>query len=127
MHGLPLFIQQYEFTTTGYNNVFTAELPAIPLLPIPNKWSLQVTGIDASGAVAAPSAWTVTAQASLDGLGYDDDTGAMLTHVNTANANGAVVKSNGNLMIARFVRLHCVALTLGASAVKIRVTLMGHA
>jgi hypothetical protein len=124
MQGLPLVTRTKDFVTTGYSDVTDIGL-ALPLTRIPNKWSLQVTGLTAAGAVAAPTSWEVRVQRSLDGLAYDDDAGSMLVHVNGTNANGAVVSTDGNLRPCRWVRIHVVALVLGATATKIRVSLLG--
>jgi len=120
-HILPLFFCQQDFITAGYSSPLDISI----VVPVCNKWSLQVTGLDANGANVAAEAWDVTLQASNDGVGYDGDTTtAMLRHVSGTNADGAVVKSNGNLMPVRRARVHVVSVTLG-SATKIRVTAVG--
>jgi hypothetical protein len=112
--GLPLYTQSVKFKATGIDNVFTANMPLIPMTRIPSVWSIQVTGLAADGkTIAAASAWEVNLEGSIDGIAYDDDAGTMLNHKGGVNANGAVVKSNNNFMAARFVQLHCKTLTLG--------------
>lgn len=112
----PPFVFQKLFTGTGTYNFLTAEAVAtMKLRRSITKWSLQVTGVDASGAVvAAPTSWTVNLQGSLDGLSYG--TAAMLTHTNTVNANGDVVDSAGNFKPRLGVQINVSALTLGPAA-----------
>jgi len=124
MQGLPLVTRTHEFTTTGYADAMDLGL-ALPFQHIPNKWSLQVTGLTAGNVVAAPTSWEVRLQRSLDGLAYDDDSGAMLEHASASNANGSVVSTDGNLRPCRQVRIHVVSLNLGATATKIRVSVVG--
>ena len=124
MDGLPVFVQQVKFTTPGYANAFLVD-GSTALHRIPTIWALQVTGLNAAGANVAAGAWSVSAQASLDGIGYDGDTTtALLSHVSGTNADGAVVKSNSSFMAARYVRLHCTSLTL-TNAAAIYVSLLG--
>lgn len=125
--GLPLFFQQVKITAPGYANAFLVD-GATALHRIPSIWSLQVTGVNAAGANVAATAWSVTAQASLDNLGYDGDTTAgIISHVSGTNADGAVVKSNQNFLPTRYVRIHCTSLTLngGAGNTAILVSLLG--
>lgn len=116
---IPLLSANMEFTTTGQQVVcdFGAGY-------IPSKYSMEVVGLNAAGAVVAPSAWDVLLLASLDGKVYNEAS-KILEHVNTSNGNGDVVFSAGNFYPARFWAVKCKALTLGALATKISVSILG--
>ena len=127
MHGsvaIPVVSFKYEFTASG--GVVTPSLetsnPA-PFQHIPKAWALQVTGYDVNGAVAAPTSWTVLLLGSLDKVFADGS--VILQHVNTASANSVVVFSGASSFPCNFVGLKCSALTLGATAIKIVVTVLG--
>jgi hypothetical protein len=116
----PLLTGAFEFTATGQ----IIALPDVLAYDIPTKYSLQVTGVDAAGAAAAPSAWDVLLLASLDGVTYTEAS-KILEHVNTSNGNGDVVFSAGSFYPARAWAIKCKALTLGATATKIKVAILG--
>jgi len=126
MHGLPL-VFSYDFTTTGTYNLFTSVPELIPLLRSLNKWAIQVTGLDANGAIAAPTSWDVMLLGSLDNIAYNE-TSLIAEHVNTSSSNGDVVwqtTSSKSFYLCRFCLIKVKALVLGATATKIRVTIMG--
>ena len=91
---------------------------------IPTKYAIQVTGVDAADAAAAPTAWDVLLLASLDGVTFNEAS-KIVQHVNTANGNGDVVFSAEKFYPARYWAIKCKALTLGATAVKIKVAVIG--
>ena len=112
--NVPPFVFSKIFTTTGTYN-FLTEIAQQPLQRGLSKWSLQVTGVDATGKiVAAPTSWTAALQGSLDGISYG--TAVVLTHTNTVNANGDIVDTAGNFHPRRFVQINVSALVLGAAA-----------
>ena len=120
--AIPVVSFKYEFTASG--GVVTPSLetsnPA-PFQHIPKAWALQVTGYDVNGSVAAPTSWTVLLLGSLDQVFADGS--VIAQHVNTASANSVLVWSVDKPV--NFVGLKCSALTLGATAVKIVVTVLG--
>ena len=119
----PPFVFDKIFTGTGTYNFITDVESTRKLLRCLSKWSLQVTGVDATGkVVAAPTSWTVTLQGSLDGISYG--TAVILTHTNTANANGDTVDTAGNFHPRRVVQINVSALALGPAA-GLRVTVEG--
>lgn len=121
------FVCSHDFTAAGIYNFFTENgVGFLPILRSLTKWSIQVTGLDANGANVAAGDWDAFLQGSNDGIGYDDQTGAMLEHKQGVNADGSVVRSSGNLMAVRAVRINLASLTLG-SAAKVRVTVIGAA
>jgi len=123
-NGLPLVTRTAIFKATGFVDVTKLGL-AIPLTHVPTKWSMQVTGLDAAGkVVTAPTAWNVTLLGSQDGLGYDSDAAALLTHVNGTNGNGDSVDTGANFKVRRWVKIHCVSLTI-SPADHILVTVTG--
>lgn len=130
MFKVPSVVLQKDFTATGTLQYPEADGNGVSpgMSFIPAKWSLQVTGLDATNAKQTPTSWDVIVQPSLDLIGFNDMTAPMLEHVNTANGNGDVVWA-GTTSIAFFpVRaliVHVKSLVLGASATKIRVTLVG--
>lgn len=94
----------------------------------PTKWALQVTGLTAANALATPSAWDVIVQPSLDLLGFNDMSAPFLEHVNGTNASGDVVFGKIANVFAfplRAIRVDVKTLTLGATATKIRVSILG--
>jgi len=125
---LPLFHLEKDFTAEGSYNPFTVEsATVIPLYPIPNKYALQVTGLDAAGAVQVPTSWDVLLLASLDNLAYNEAS-LIVEHVNTSNGNGDVVWQNTStksFYVCRFLLVKVKALVLGASATRIRVSVLG--
>ena len=120
--AIPVVSFKYEFTASG--GVVTPSLetsnPA-PFQHIPKAWTLQVTGYDVNGAVAAPTSWTVLLLGSLDKVFADGS--VIAQHVNTASANSVLVWSVDKPV--NYVGVKCSALTLGATAVKIVVTVLG--
>ena len=90
------------------------------------NWSMQVTGLNAGGANVAATSWTVTLQGSNNGLGYDGDSQALLTHSGAStNPDGSMVRTAAPVGPVRYVRIHCNALSLG-SATGIQVDVTGH-
>lgn len=116
----PLLGANAEFAATGQ----TTLLEGNAAQSIPTKYAIQVTGVNAAGAAAAPTAWDVLLLASLDGVTYNEAS-VILQHVNTANGNGDVVFSAEKFYPARYWAIKCKALTLGATAVKIKVAVIG--
>jgi len=125
MVGLPLFTQHAVFTGTGYADVTLADIP-LPLQRIPSKWSLQVSGLAADGKTnVAATSWNVTLQGGGDGIGYDGDSQAILTHASVTNPDGSTVRTTSPVGPARRVRIHCQALSLGATCTQIVVSVVG--
>jgi hypothetical protein len=116
----PLLTGNAEFTATG--EVVLVE--GVAAQSIPTKYSLQVTGVDAAGAAAAPTAWDVLLLASLDGVTYNEAS-KIIEHVNGTNGNGDVLFTQDKFYPARFWAIKCKALTLGAPAVKIKAAVLG--
>ena len=123
--AIPIVSFKYEFTAASSTPVTPSIETSnpIPFQHIPKSWALQVTGYDVNGAVAAPTSWDVLLLGSLDNTFAEGS--KMLEHVNTASANGVTVFSGANSYPTSFVGLECKALTLGVSAVKIVVTVLG--
>ena len=117
--NIPIILDAAEFTATG-----TALLSEHRAQAIPSKYSMQVTGVDVNGAAAAPTSWDVLLLASLDGLVYNEAS-KILEHVNTSQGNGDVVFSAGSFYPSLFWQVKCKALVLGATAVKIKVRILG--
>lgn len=127
MRHLPLFQFQHDFTANGDYNPFTVEQEVIPLLVLPNKWALEVFGLDDAGTVQAPTAWDVLLLGGItrpDLLTYPDGS-VIIEHKNASHVNGQLVYSDGNLRACRFVALRLKSLNLGASATKLRVNVLG--
>ena len=116
--NMPLVTALVEFTATG-----TRVISDIPAQAIPSKFSLEVVGYNAAGAVTAPGAWDVMLIGSLTGKVYTEKS-KILEHVQTAQDNGDTVYSAGSFFPARFYQLKCKALTLGGAA-KIVVMVLG--
>ena len=98
-----------------------------PFMLIPQKWALQVTGLTALNVVAVPTSWTVNLVASIDGIAFNA-TSLIVAHVGGVNANGDVVwnlTSSKTFYLARYAQVQVAALTLGATATKIRVSVIG--
>ncbi len=117
----PLVSGSFEFAATGQTTVFP-DLATV--YDVPTKYSMQVTGVDANGAAAAPTSWDVLLLASLDGVTYIEAS-KILEHVNTSHSNGQVIFSAGSFYPARAWAVKCKALDLGATAVKIKVAILG--
>ena len=107
-----------EFTATGQVQIGT-----IPAQAVPTKYALQVTGVDANGAVVAVTAWDVQLIGGLDNLAFNESS-KILEHVQTSQKNGDTIYSSGAFFPARYWVIKCKALTLGA-AVKIKVQAIG--
>ena len=122
-----------DFITTG-NVALPLQRPdaggvmfSPPFMLIPQKWALQVTGLTALNVVAVPTSWTVNLVASLDGIAFNA-TSLIVAHVGGVNANGDVVwnlTSSKTFYLARYAQVQVAALTLGATATKIRVSVVG--
>lgn len=115
---MPLVTALIEFTATG-----TRVISDLPAQAIPSKFSLEVVGYDAAGAIVAPGAWDVLLIGSLTGKVYTEKS-KILEHVQTAQDNGDTVYSAGSFFPARFYQIKCKALTLGGAA-KIVVMVLG--
>ena len=118
MHNMPLVTALVEFTATG-----TRVISDFPAQAIPTKFSLEVVGYDAAGAVLAPTSWDILLLGSLTGKVYTEKS-KILEHVNTAQDNGDTVYSGANFYPARFFQIDCKALVLGGAA-KIVVMVLG--
>lgn len=70
------------------------------------SFSLTVRGVG-----AAPTAWNVVLEGSLDNVNYT----TMLTHVNTTEANGETKVSGATLFAVFYFRIRVVSLTLGGA------------
>jgi len=116
----PLLTGGFEFAAAGQ----IIALPDVMAYDVPTRYSMQVTGVDANGDAAAPTAWDVLLLASLDGVTYTEAS-KIIQHVNTSNGNGDVVFSAGSFYPARAWAVKCKTLTLGATAVKIKVAILG--
>ena len=129
--GVPICnLVAYAFTTTGTLLIPEQnESKNVPFVVAPTKWTLQVTGVDNTNTPQTPSAWDVIVQPSLDGIGFNDMTTPILEHKNGTNGNGdcsfASPSSFPSLFPLRFLKIHVKTLTLGASATKILVSLLG--
>ena len=116
--NMPLVTALVEFTATG-----TRVISDLPAQMIPTKFSIEVVGYDAAGAVLAPTSWDILLLGSLTGKVYTEKS-KILEHVNTAQDNGDTVYSAGSFFPARFYQIKCKALTLGGAA-KIVVMVLG--
>jgi hypothetical protein len=128
MTCLPVVSIQKDFTGTGTWDPFVNEGVLVPLVRPCRLWEMSVIGLDAAGAVQAPTSWDVLLLASLTGLNFPD-TSLILEHVNTSQANGDVVWPTVSTVSpfrdAAYIRVKIKALVLGASATKIRVNVRG--
>lgn len=130
MYAAPAILIQKSFaatTSAPFQVPEQNEGVNVPFSYIPSRWALQVTGLNAAGAITAPSAWDVIIQPSLDGIAWNDMSTPMLEHVNGTNGNGDVVWSGAagaTFRGLRFLKIDVKTLTLG-TATKILVTLMG--
>lgn len=115
---MPLIVAQVEFTATG-----TRVISELPAQAIPTKFSLEVIGYNAAGAITAPGGWDVLLIGGLTGKTYTENS-KILEHVQTAQGNGDTVYSAGSFFPARFYQIKCKALTLGGAS-KILVTVLG--
>ena len=99
----------------------------MPFQCIPNKFALQVTGLNAAGAAQIPTSWDVMLLASIDGIAYNEAS-LIVEHVNTANGNGDVVwqpTTAKSFYICRFLLVKVKSLVLGAAATRIKVSVLG--
>lgn len=115
----PLITGEFEFTAIGQITV----LPDVMAYDVPTRYSMSVTGYDANGAVAIPTAWDVLLLASLDGVNYVEAS-KILEHVNTSHSNAQVIFSAGSFYPARAWAVKCKGLNLGPAA-KIKVAILG--
>lgn len=132
MTGVPIVLYSGSVTTTGVisplasNNFQTGAAQLTPLSLVPTKWALQVTGVNVSNVITAPTAWDVIIQPSLDGFAFNDMATPMLEHKNVTNGNGDVVASGQTatqFFPIRFYKIDVKTLTLG-TATQINITLM---
>ena len=127
------YLFQRDFTVAGNVNL-PLQRPDLggvmfnpPFQLIPQKWGIQVTGLTAANVVAVPSAWTANLVASLDGIAFNA-TSLIVAHVGGVNANGDVVwnlTSTKTFYLARFAQLQLSGVTLGATATKLRISIIG--
>ena len=115
----PLMTGAAEFTAAGSELVMD-----FPAQAIPTKYALQVTGVDAAGAAAAPTSWDVMLIGSLNKTVFNEAS-KIIEHVNTAQGNGDTLYSAGSFYPARYWKMKCKALVLGATCVKIKVEVLG--
>ena len=122
-------VQDFTATNTAAPfNPFLTDAGAVYRLPPCKFWALQVTGLTAADVIALPTAWDVIIQPSINGISFNDMSTPVLEHVNGTNSNGDIVWSGAASAPARlfqFFKIHVKTLTLGATATKIRVFVIG--
>ena len=132
MHPAIIHFQK-DFTADGNANLPLSQVNNLgasynpPFQLIPQKWALQVTGLTAANVVAAPTAWTVNLVASIDGISFNA-TSLIVAHVSGVNANGDVVwalTSTKTFYLCRFAQIQLTNTNLGATATKLRISVIG--
>jgi hypothetical protein len=85
-------------------------------------FSLQVIGLDAIGAAQVPTAWNAVIEGK---NGVDGEWGNILTHQNgDGNETNGQIKGISGVPVTD-VRMTLVSVTLGASATKVKITMLG--
>jgi hypothetical protein len=123
----------FSFTASGFWQPFSArdineKAIITPLTSIPSRWALQVTGLDNSGNIQAPTVWDVILQASLDGFAFTDNNALAEHSSEGGQSSGDMVWSgaaDSMFKTALFIQVHVRTLNLGPTATKLKVSIMG--